>query len=97
MVSGDDNSGDDNSATTTIGDTGRRVTVSVADTTVDEGEDAVFTVSLSGEVSVDVMMDYETTDDGTATPGTDFTAVSGSAKLTIEAGSETAKITVEVS
>ena len=86
---------DDNSAMTTIGDTGRRVTVSVADTTVDEGEDAVFTVSLSGKVSVDVMMDYETTADGTATPDTDFTAVSP-AELTIEAGSETAKITVEV-
>ena len=88
-------SGDDNSAMTTIGDTGRRVTVSVADTTVDEGEDAVFTVSLSGKVSVDVMMDYGTTEDGSATPNTDFTPES-SESFTIKAGSETAKITVEV-
>ena len=43
-------------ATTTIGANDGTVLVSVADTTVDEGEEAEFTVTLSGTVSDDVIV-----------------------------------------
>ena len=52
-------------AKTNIGDSGGTVTVAVSDTTVDEGEVAMFTVTLSGEVSTGVEVPYST-EDGTA-------------------------------
>ena len=52
-------------AKTEIGDRGGTVLVSVSDTTVDEGEVARFTVTLSGEVSTAVEVPYSTAD-GTA-------------------------------
>ncbi|WP_343990522.1 Calx-beta domain-containing protein, partial [Kangiella japonica] len=52
-------------------------TVSVSDVTVDESTaTADFTVTLSGDVQGGVSFNY-TTNDGTATAGSDYTAVSG--------------------
>ena len=55
-------------AETTIADASDGVTVSVKDTTVDEGETAMFTVELSGKVDADVTVNY-TVAAGTATEG----------------------------
>ena len=46
-----------------IGDAGGGVTVTVKDTTVDEGETAMFTVELSGKVSEEVTFSYQTEDE----------------------------------
>ena len=53
-----DTTATNNMAETTIADAGAGVTVSVSDTTVDEGEMAMFTVALSGEVSNTVQVSY---------------------------------------
>ena len=81
------------SALTTIEDNEDPVEVSVADppTTVAEGRSATFTVTLSGKVSKDVIVQYATAP-ATATSA-DFTAASGT--LTIAAGQTTGTITVE--
>ena len=80
-------------AETTIAD-GGAVTVSVtAADAVAEGEAATFTVTLSGQVSSAVEVDWSTADE-TATAGDDYTAASGT--LTFEADS-TAAQTLSVS
>ena len=67
----------------------------VADVTVTEGEGAtaIFTVSLSGPVTAPVSADYST-QDGTATAGTDYNAASG--RLFIPHGETTATISVPI-
>ena len=82
-------------ATTTIIDNGT-VTLKVDDvaTSVTEGTEAIFMVSLSGEVAEDVTIGYAT-GDGTATAGVDYTPADADAALVIEAGDETGMITVE--
>ena len=88
----------DNSATTTIADIGRKTTVSVADVTVGEDEDAVFTVSLSGEVPSDVVLEYSTADDS-ATGGSDNAddyISASSESVTIAVGKTTTTFTVTV-
>ena len=77
---------------TTIGDHGGTVTVSVADTTVDEGESAQFTVTLSGTVSQDVTLNVAT-QIGSAT-ALDYTAAANDAMATITAGETTTTISV---
>ena len=72
-----------------VGDTGT-VTASVADTAVDEGELALFTVTLSGKVSEDVKLGYQTS---TATIPPDFAATT-TGRLTIAAGETTGTITI---
>ena len=71
-------------ATATIGAAGT-ATVSIAGPTgnVNEGDDATFTVTLSGSPGAAVVVDYATAA-GTATAGSDFTATNGT--LTFAAG-----------
>ena len=54
----DEDMEDEDSAMTPIADASDGVTVTVKDTTVDEGETAMFTVELSGPVSADVIVEY---------------------------------------
>ena len=83
-------------AQTTIGDSDGPVRVNVEDTTVDEGETAMFAVTLTGEVSTDVVVNYlPATDPGTATIGTDFEAADLTGTLTIPAGEKTGTIAVD--
>ena len=83
------------SATTTIGPSGSTVKVSVEDTAATEGEDALFTVTLSGEVSETVVVPYSTAENPpSATSGTDYTAAPDDASLTIKAGEVTGTIRV---
>ena len=63
---------------------------------VEEGESAMFVVALSGEVSSDVEVSYETSDDtgaGAAEAGEDYTAVSATT-LTFTAGDTAKTVTV---
>ncbi len=89
--------GDDEGVLTILDDDAAR-TISIADTTVIEGDagptDASFTVSLSGPSGQPVTVDYATTD-GTASAGLDYTATSGS--LTFAPGQTSRTITVPVS
>ena len=86
-------------APTTIADSGRKVTVSVADITVNEDEDAVFTISLSGEVSSAVTVQYDTADDSAAGSQTededDYTSALAQ-NVTIPQGMTAATFTVTV-
>ena len=70
--------GTPNQATTTIGQSDRTVTVSVADAAPveEEGNPAVFVVSMTGRVSTDVAVGYATANDS-ASAGTDYTAARG--------------------
>ena len=79
------------SETIDIGDSGGTVTVSVADTTGEEGKAALFPVKLSGHVSADVVLAY-TTEPDTA-DATDFVAET-SGRLTVQMGETTGTITV---
>ena len=82
-------------ATTSIGDKGRKVTVSVDDISVDEGEEAVFTVSVSRRVSEAV--ELTTAISGVDAPDStnpDYAAPE-SANVTIAADMMTAKFTVQ--
>jgi len=71
--------------------------VSIANASVSEGNSGTasltFTVSLSGQSSSDVTVDYATFDD-TATAGSDYTAANGT--LTIPAGSTSGTIAITV-
>jgi len=68
----------DTSATLTIADDDSMPSVSIADvtTTSEAAENVTMTVTLSNSSSESVMVDY-TTADGSATAGSDYTAVSG--------------------
>ena len=86
-------------AATMIVDSSDPVTVSVADTTVVEGHPAMFTVTLSGEVSVPVTVRYAT-GEGTADEEDDFTGIAmaasaAEATLTIAAGDTTGTFIVQ--
>ena len=70
------------------------VTWSVENVTVDEDQDAVFTVTLTGPVQDDVTFTYATAD-GTATAGSDYTAVSNG-RVMVSGGSTSATFTVQV-
>ena len=84
---------DSSAAETTISDTGT-VTVSVAsDGAVTEGEQATFTVALSGAVPSAVAVGWSTSD-GTATAGDDYLAVSSTVRF---AADSTASQTLTVS
>ena len=80
----------DAEATGTISDTALP-RLSVSDTSADEGEDAVFAVTLTAAAPQDVSFGYRTAD-GSATAGADYTQASG--RLTIPAGGTEASITV---
>ena len=81
----------DAEATGTISDTALpRLSVSDA-AAVEEGEDAVFAVTLTAAASQDVSFGYKTAD-GSATAGADYTQASG--RLTIPAGGTEASIAV---
>ena len=68
------------------------VAVSAAAATVVEGASATFTVTLRGGTSAaDVEVAYEA--GGTATPGTDYVAPSGT--VTVSAGASSAPVTIE--
>jgi len=71
--------------------------VSIANTSVSEGDSGtaslIFTVSLSGQSSSDVIVDYATFD-GTAKAGSDYTAATGT--LTIPAGATSGTIAITV-
>ena len=81
---------------TIIGDDGTLVNIS--DASVDEGNsdtaDLVFDVSLNKTVSSDTIVTYSTSD-GTATAGSDYTAVSNG-MVTISAGTTSAQVTIVV-
>ena len=85
------------SATGTITDDDAAPGLSVADTSVAEGDagstDLVFTLTLSAVSALDVTVEYATAD-GTATAGSDYTATSGTA--TIAAGATQTTVTVPV-
>ena len=80
----------DSEATGTISDTALP-RLSVSDVSADEGDDAVFAVSLTVAAAQDVSFRYRTAD-GTATAGADYTEASG--RLTIPAGETSASIMV---
>ena len=83
------------SATVTIIDQ-QTVTWEVDDISFDESQDAVFTVRLNGGLVQDaVTLTYATIAGGTATPDTDYTAVSNR-QVTIPGGSPSATFTVQV-
>ncbi|GAA4356577.1 hypothetical protein GCM10023151_04630 [Kangiella marina] len=63
-------------------------------TVAEDGINAVFTVTLTGDVDGGVSFDYATTD-GTATAGSDYTATSGSGSFTGNSG-ETITINVPI-
>ena len=67
--------GTSNSAEATIDDDST-VTLSLSNATVDEGEPAEFTVTMSGHVAREVTVDWTTADD-TATAPEDYAAASG--------------------
>jgi gliding motility-associated-like protein/uncharacterized repeat protein (TIGR01451 family) len=76
--------------TATIGDISVQPTVSISSPTVNEGADAVFTVSLSGASSVDTVISVVTS---TGTAGTlDYTTTSTA--VTIPAGQTSATVNV---
>ena len=85
------------SATGTITDDDAAPGLSIADTSVAEGDagsaDLVFTLTLSAVSALDVTVEYATAD-GTATAGNDYTATSGTA--TIAAGATQTTVTVPV-
>ena len=80
----------DAEATGTISDTALP-RLSVSDTSADEGDDAVFAVTLSAAAPREVSFRYRTAD-GSATAGADYTQASG--RLTIPEGGTEASITV---
>ncbi|RWA87438.1 MAG: hypothetical protein EOQ32_24740 [Mesorhizobium sp.] len=67
-------------------------TVAIGDTSVTEGGNAQFTVSLSNTYAYDIKV-YYGTGNGTATSGSDYTATSG--YVIIPAGQTTATVTVQ--
>ena len=83
--SGDTTEGDTNDGS--VGGPG----IDVVGATVFQGEDAIFTVTLSEAASEELRVDYQTRDD-TAAAGTDYTVTSGT--VLIAAGDLSAEITV---
>lgn len=66
-------------------------TISIGDVTVDEGDDAHFTVTLSNTYPYDITVSYATAD-GTAVEGGDYSGATGT--VTIPAGQTSATVTV---
>ena len=71
----------DNTGVGTLNDNDAMPTISINDIAITEGTNATFTVSLSTVSGKDVTFDW-TSNDGTATAGSDYTANSGSATIT---------------
>ena len=88
--------------TLTITDDDAQPSLSIGNASVTEGNSGsaslTFTVTLSAASGRQVTVDYapDSTDDGTATSGTDYTASSASGTLTINAGATSGTITVSV-
>lgn len=82
----------DSTAVGTINDDDTAPTVSVANSSAEEGKDVVFTVSLSKASGQDVKVDYATANGSAVAPG-DYTAASGT--VTIPAGSTSATFAVK--
>ena len=80
----------DLSQTVNIADNDNSSISITAPSTVDEGDNAVFTVTLSAAAGADTTLTY--TDNGTATSGTDYTAPSGT--LVIAAGNSEGTISI---
>ena len=83
----DDDGGDDGGGTTTP-----PPQLSIGDASVEEGETAQFTVTLSKAANVAVTVEFQT-NDGTAAAGDDYTQTSGT--LTFNAGDRTKTISVQ--
>ncbi len=79
-------------ATGTIIDVDGPVSVSVTGGSASEGQAVVFNVSLSGPSGKPVTVAYTTTNTGTATPGVDYTPISGT--LTFAPGVTQQSVTV---
>jgi hypothetical protein len=77
--------------TGTINNTDSVPSMTIADNSVNEGSNAIFTVSLANASSQNITVTYATSD-GTAYNGTNYTSTSGT--LTIAAGSTSGLITV---
>ena len=91
---------EDTSADSTIGVSGRTVTASVTGTTVNEGERALFPVTLSGKVFGPVTVNYDVTSDApdTAAATLDYKIPPNTIPpktIVIEAGDTTGMITVD--
>ena len=69
------------------------VSIMADQTVVAEGQQATFTVELTGAVAEALTLRYATVD-GTATAGTDYTAAGGDAAVEIAAGEMSTTITV---
>ena len=93
FASGIDFNNDDLFGTTISGNTEDLPTLSIDDVTVSEGNNAIFTVSLSATSIQTITVDYATADN-TATAGSDYLATSDS--LTFDPGQTSQTITVEV-
>ena len=81
----------DSEATVTINDDESQPTVSIADASATEGSNIISAVTLSHASSETITVNYASSD-GTATAGSDYTAVSGT--LTFTAGQTSKNITV---
>ena len=84
----------DDTATGTITEDDLPPTLSVMDTTVEEGETARFTVKLSGESAQTVTVSYSTANQ-TATGGSDYDTNTGSGTVTFDPGVTEKTIEVE--
>ena len=89
----------DGAASSEVTGTPGTPTLTIADASATEGNAVEFTVTLSPAAATDVTVEYATTD-GTATSdssdpdGADYTAPTSGAKLTINAGSTSATISI---
>ncbi|MBV1877726.1 MAG: hypothetical protein KUG79_08795 [Pseudomonadales bacterium] len=75
-------------------DTAGSVVASISSISVVPGANAIVSITLSGTSASDTVFSY-TTQDGTATAGSDYTAKTGS--ITISAGNTSAQITINTS
>ncbi|MBW4512023.1 MAG: DUF4347 domain-containing protein [Scytonematopsis contorta HA4267-MV1] len=77
----------------TITNNDARPTISINSVSVDEGDVAIFTISLSNPSSETVTVNYNTTDGSATTADSDYTAIA-STPITFNAGETTKTITV---
>ncbi|MGI8982308.1 MAG: Calx-beta domain-containing protein [Pirellulaceae bacterium] len=84
--------GDTSGLGTILNDSGQP-SLTVSDATVEEGGNAVFTLTLSNPTAQDVVITYNTTS-GTATGDVDYNQQNAPATITIPAGQTTATVTI---
>ena len=82
----------DATATATITDDESQPTISISDENSNEGDQAIYTITLSTASDQTITVDYDTLADGTATSGVDYTHTGGT--VTITAGNTTGTLTV---